>query len=133
MPRYATMVPLALRAGIALLALAVVEQLILGVDPTLSTAPLGAALYLELGPSFVGFIIYNRAGRSRGHVSAISPNGRPLVVMAGSCAGQGTPVNAAQIGCAFTAVLWVTLLLLHRAPTYDSPQIDSVRCFTMRA
>lgn len=118
MPRFATMVPLTLSACIALLPLAIIEQWLVRQPLALSFRGAGSALYLGLGPSFVGFIIYNRALVKLGPtVSAISLNGLPLVVMAGGWAWFGAPVNTAQIAGACAVVLGVTLLLLYRTPT----------------
>ena len=118
MPRFATMVPLALSACVALLPLAIIEQWVVEQPLAFSLKGAASALYLGLGPSLLGFIIYNRALVTLGPtISAISLNGLPLVVMAGGWLWLGETVNTAQILGALAVVIGVTLLLLYRALT----------------
>ncbi|MGN8158169.1 DMT family transporter [Salinisphaera sp. SWV1] len=83
LPPLAAMVPLSAAAVVTLLPLAVIEQLVLGGSGSLSPAAVGSALYLGLGPSFVAFILYNRALRTIGPTAAaLSLNALPIAVLA---------------------------------------------------
>jgi len=83
LPPLAAMVPLSAAAVVTLFPLAVIEQLVLGGSGSLSPTAIGAALYLGLGPSFVAFILYNRALRTIGPTAAaLSLNALPIVVLA---------------------------------------------------
>lgn len=117
LPGLATMVPLAASACIVLLPLALIENLWLAPDLSISPTAIWAALYLGLGPSFVGFIIYNRALVRLGPtIAAVSLNGLPLVVMTGSWAWLDIPINGAQVAGTMAVVVGMTLLVLYRTP-----------------
>ncbi|WP_353249766.1 DMT family transporter [Salinisphaera sp. T31B1] len=118
LPIFSTMVPLTASAVICLLPLALIEHAVLGMPWHGSNDALAGAAYLGLGPSFVAFIIYNRAVVSVGPtVAAISLNGLPVVVMIGSWAWLGTSIGAAQLAGTAAVAVGVSMLLAFRGPT----------------
>lgn len=98
LPGLPAMVPLTAAATLALLPLSLAEQIWLGGSGNLSVRAIASALYLGLGPSFIAFILYNRALRMIGATAAsLSLNALPIVVMAFEVLFYGNSLTTAKL------------------------------------
>ncbi|MES1949532.1 hypothetical protein S4A8_01695 [Salinisphaera sp. S4-8] len=98
LPALASMVPLTAAATLAILPLSAIEQIWLGGAGELSVRAIASALYLGLGPSFIAFILYNRALRTIGATAAaLSLNALPVVVMLSGWAFQNQSITTAHL------------------------------------
>ena len=112
LPPLAAMVPLSAAAVVTLFPLAVIEQLVLGGSGSLSPTAIGAALYLGLGPSFVAFILYNRALRTIGPTAAaLSLNALPIVVLAFGYVFLNERISLPQIVGTMTVLAGVSAVI----------------------